>query len=136
MKIGYVDCFSGISGDMFLGALLDAGLSIDHLRAELAKLNLADPYTIGFKSVKKGAITAGLFQVEIEGQEPPPSSAAADAPHSHSHPHPHEHAHPLVMTAHSHSHDKEESAGHQDNPEHGHEHGHEHAIATCAIYQR
>jgi len=36
----YFDCFSGISGDMALGALLDAGLSLDALRAELAKLQL------------------------------------------------------------------------------------------------
>src|SRR5215207_6311483 len=36
----YFDCFSGISGDMALGALLDAGLSLDALRAELAKLPL------------------------------------------------------------------------------------------------
>jgi uncharacterized protein (TIGR00299 family) protein len=36
----YFDCFSGISGDMILGALLDAGLPLDALRAELGKLNL------------------------------------------------------------------------------------------------
>ena len=39
-KIAYADCFSGISGDMFLGALVDAGLAVDYLEAELAKLNL------------------------------------------------------------------------------------------------
>src|SRR5690242_281075 len=37
----YFDCFSGISGDMALGALLDAGLSLDALRAELEKLQLS-----------------------------------------------------------------------------------------------
>lgn len=36
----YFDCFSGISGDMALGALIDAGLSVEALRAELEKLNL------------------------------------------------------------------------------------------------
>jgi uncharacterized protein (TIGR00299 family) protein len=40
--IAYADCFSGISGDMFLGALLDAGLKLDYLLAELAKLDLED----------------------------------------------------------------------------------------------
>jgi uncharacterized protein (TIGR00299 family) protein len=39
-RIMYFDCFSGISGDMALGALLDAGLALDDLRAELAKLNV------------------------------------------------------------------------------------------------
>ncbi len=40
MKQAYFDCFSGISGDMTLGALLDAGLSLDHLRAELQSLDV------------------------------------------------------------------------------------------------
>ena len=35
MSILYLDCFAGISGDMFVGALLDAGLDFDHLREEL-----------------------------------------------------------------------------------------------------
>jgi uncharacterized protein (TIGR00299 family) protein len=39
-RVIYFDCFSGISGDMALGALLDAGLALDALRAELGKLNL------------------------------------------------------------------------------------------------
>ena len=40
--VAYFDCFSGISGDMIIGALLDAGLDFESLRAELAKLNLPD----------------------------------------------------------------------------------------------
>lgn len=40
MKIAYFDCFSGISGDMILGALVDAGLNIGHLRTELTQLPL------------------------------------------------------------------------------------------------
>jgi len=40
MKHAYFDCFSGISGDMTLGALLDAGVPVDQLRAELHGLNL------------------------------------------------------------------------------------------------
>ena len=38
MKTAYLDCFSGISGDMFLGALLDAGLSYDKLNQHLTSL--------------------------------------------------------------------------------------------------
>ncbi len=40
MKIAYLDCYSGIAGDMLLGALIDAGVSADALRAEIAKLEL------------------------------------------------------------------------------------------------
>ena len=39
-QIAYADCFSGVSGDMFLGALIDAGLEPDHLQTELAELDL------------------------------------------------------------------------------------------------
>ncbi len=42
MKIAYADCFSGVSGDMFLGALIDAGVDVDFLHRELAGLGLAD----------------------------------------------------------------------------------------------
>ena len=40
MKIAYFDCFAGASGDMILGALVDAGLDINELKSELAKLHL------------------------------------------------------------------------------------------------
>lgn len=40
MKIAYFDCYSGISGDMILGALVDAGLPVEALRSEVAKLKL------------------------------------------------------------------------------------------------
>ena len=54
MKIAYFDCFSGASGDMILGSLLDAGLPIEHLREQIEKLGLSH-YDISFKKiVKKG----------------------------------------------------------------------------------
>src|SRR5512136_2520858 len=42
MKIGYFDCFSGASGDMILGALIDAGVSVGDLNATLDQLSLHD----------------------------------------------------------------------------------------------
>jgi hypothetical protein len=38
MKIAYFDCFSGISGDMCLGALVSAGVDFEHLKEELSRL--------------------------------------------------------------------------------------------------
>jgi uncharacterized protein (TIGR00299 family) protein len=52
MRIAYFDCFAGASGDMILGALLDAGLPLETLKAELAKLHLSH-YDIDFKSIQK-----------------------------------------------------------------------------------
>ncbi len=40
MRIGYFDCFSGVSGNMILGAMLDAGLQLTQLEADLAALAL------------------------------------------------------------------------------------------------
>ncbi|WP_456431512.1 nickel pincer cofactor biosynthesis protein LarC [Thermosulfuriphilus sp.] len=60
----YLDCFSGISGDMFVGALLDLGAPQDrifgHLKAALPELGLSSP------KIKKGAIIARGFEVSVK----------------------------------------------------------------------
>lgn len=70
MKIAYFDCFSGISGDMILGALIDAGAPIDKLREGLACLNL-DGFTISASTVMKKGIKATKADVIIESTELP-----------------------------------------------------------------
>jgi pyridinium-3,5-bisthiocarboxylic acid mononucleotide nickel chelatase len=86
MKIAYCDCFSGISGDMFLAALLDAGLPLDHLRAQLALLKLPEPFEIGVSQTHKGALVASLLEISL-------SPHAHEHEHEHDHPHEHEHEH-------------------------------------------
>jgi len=66
LKIGYLDCFSGLSGDMILGALLDAGLPLDMLTAELAKLPLTG-YRLSAQPVRRGIITGTQVEVFSEG---------------------------------------------------------------------
>ncbi len=68
MKLLYLDCFAGISGDMFLGALIDLGVSEGALRGELAKLKLPG-YTISTRRVVKQNISATKFDC-IEAQHP------------------------------------------------------------------
>jgi len=65
MKIAYFDCFSGISGDMTVGALLDAGLKIDTLEKELKKLGLSG-YQLEVNKVLKKGISATQFKVKIK----------------------------------------------------------------------
>jgi uncharacterized protein (TIGR00299 family) protein len=57
MRIAYFDCFAGASGDMILGALLDAGLPLQTLKAELAKLRLSH-YDVDVRSVHKSGLGA------------------------------------------------------------------------------
>lgn len=65
MRIGYFDCFSGISGDMILGALVGAGVSIESLSAELQKLNISG-YKLESQSVTKHGIAGTKVDVVIE----------------------------------------------------------------------
>jgi uncharacterized protein (TIGR00299 family) protein len=69
MRIAYFDCPSGASGDMILGALLDAGLSLDALRNELGKLPLQG-YRLVARPVKKGPLRATKADVEVESGAP------------------------------------------------------------------
>jgi pyridinium-3,5-bisthiocarboxylic acid mononucleotide nickel chelatase len=65
--IAYFDCFSGISGDMVLGALVDAGAGLRAIEGELRKLKL-DGWTISAEKVKRGAIFATRVKVEAQEQ--------------------------------------------------------------------
>ena len=63
-KILYIDCFSGISGDMMVGALLDMGLDFSLLRNELKKLNI-DGFSIDCREVMINSIKAKKFDVRV-----------------------------------------------------------------------
>ncbi|NNG07956.1 MAG: nickel pincer cofactor biosynthesis protein LarC [Desulfobacteraceae bacterium] len=65
MKIAYLDCFSGISGDMFLGALLDAGLELEELSKALGTLPL-DGYGLEMKQEKRGSLFGTQFMVKVD----------------------------------------------------------------------
>lgn len=65
MKIAYFDCFSGISGDMTLGAFVDAGLSFDLLKNEIARTGLQG-YGIAASKVKKNGFSATKVDVAVD----------------------------------------------------------------------
>jgi len=64
MRVAHFDCFSGISGDMVLGALVDAGVSVTTLRTALKTLGL-DGYTISAKKVSCGAISGTQVKIRL-----------------------------------------------------------------------
>lgn len=105
MTLAYFDCFAGASGDMLVGALLDAGVDPEAWKRELEKLSLPEPYELTVQSVRKQGFAATKMTVWLEGRpadsEPGPEPAAhAHAPHDHVHDHE-EHGH---APAHSHDH--------------------------------
>lgn len=83
MKIAYFDCFSGISGDMTLGAFVDAGLDINVLQEQLARLHIHG-YALSAEKVKRAGISGTKVHVTISSPH-----TSASAPH-HDHRH---HAH-------------------------------------------
>src|SRR5260221_12611363 len=108
MNTLYLDIFSGISGDMLLGALIDLGVDAHKLEHELEQLQL-DGYHLHVLRAKKSSIEGVKFEVHLE--------------HEHSHDHDHDHK---ETTTHSHSHSDTHGHAHEHEHEHGHGHGHGH----------
>jgi uncharacterized protein (TIGR00299 family) protein len=94
MRIAYLDCFSGISGDMFLGALVDAGVSPKVLEDTVAALDIGARLEI--LKVVRGGISATKVDVYADGEKDLPREVfleqrGHDYPHEHSHDHGHSH---------------------------------------------
>jgi uncharacterized protein (TIGR00299 family) protein len=70
MRIAYLECFSGISGDMFLGALIDAGVSFELFKKTVAALNIGAE--LERTRVDRGGVSATKFDVVINGQKDMP----------------------------------------------------------------
>ncbi len=98
-RVLYFDCFAGASGDMILGALLDAGLPLDELRRALGSLG-AGTFSLAAERVSRAGVAATKFGV-IEEPAPsprPPAPGRNTDQHDHHHHH-HHHHHSLAEIA-------------------------------------
>ena len=122
-KTLYLECYSGISGDMTVGALLDLGAREEALREALEALPL-NGYEITIGRTKKCGIDACDFDVILEEEA---HDHAHDEAHVHEHDHEAEHCHDGEGHVHEHIHG-EEAHEHQEHFHDGeaHEHSHEH----------
>ncbi|HCB98030.1 MAG TPA: TIGR00299 family protein, partial [Verrucomicrobiales bacterium] len=85
MKTLYLDLFSGISGDMFLGAMLDLGLDKSYLREQLALLDVGD-YELRIHRSSRSSVEGVKFDVLLNApQNPPDQNVSSHGGHSHSH---------------------------------------------------
>jgi pyridinium-3,5-bisthiocarboxylic acid mononucleotide nickel chelatase len=121
MKTLYLDIFSGISGDMFIGVLLDLGVDAHELEHELEKLKL-DGYHLHVSRAHKAAIEGVKFDVHLTHEHSHEHTHSGGVIHSHSHSHEHHHTH-----EHEHAHDDEHHHPHEDDQDaHRHAHSHHH----------
>ena len=132
MRIGYLDCFSGISGDMLLGAMVDAGVPLHLLSGTAAALNVGAQ--LEARKVMRGGLTATKVDViTAESHDAEPvhvhgshSHADEDAHlHDHVHSHSNDHDH-----GHEHEHRHAHGPDHTDQHTHGHTHEHHRSLST------
>ena len=77
MRAIYLDCFSGLSGNMLLGAFLAAGVPFAALQEELRRLPMADEFALRQSAVKKNGIAATYVEVELLSEGKDASNTAA-----------------------------------------------------------
>jgi uncharacterized protein (TIGR00299 family) protein len=156
MRIAYLECFSGFSGDVFVGALVDAGVPrvvftrrVDALgvdaRLEISRVDRSgisatklDVIAAGEKELPREEFWAGALSTEAFSSQQSAVSPARSSPvgHSHSegqeHSHGHEHSHsqtpPRAAVLHEHGH----SHSHEHSQSHG-EHSHPHTPPRAAV---
>ncbi len=123
MRIGYLECFSGISGDMLLGALVDAGVPFSLLEETAAALN------VGARLEKRKVMRGGLTATKVDVLTP--ETAAGEHEHHHeepaAHSHDHEHSHKHDHEHEHHTHEAHHEAHSHQEHKHSHSEPHTHA---------
>ena len=103
-RVLYFDCFSGAAGDMVLGALVDAGLPLEELRAALGSLAI-DGASVSAEKVVRAGLSATKFSVhELGVGDRAPAHDHDHHHHDHHHSHQAEHQHEHAATAVAHAH--------------------------------
>lgn len=121
MRIAYLNCFSGISGDMFLGALVDAGVPPEQLRQTVKALNVGAELEIT-RTLRNG-IAATKVDVIVNGEKDLPREEfwEKQSGRAHTHDHPHDDS-----PAHGHAQDDAPQHSHPHSHDETHPHHHEH----------
>lgn len=137
MRVLFLDCFSGISGDMTVGALCDLGVKPSAFEWELAKLDIGD-FHMHFERAKRREVEGVKFGIHAgsthtHDQDEEPDEHGEVHAHAHEHEHPHEHGHEHAGCGHDHGHEHKHHTHEHALGEHEHEHGRSYAEIRALI---
>jgi uncharacterized protein (TIGR00299 family) protein len=131
MRVAYLDCFSGVSGDMMLGALLHAGVDLDLFRQTIAALGVDAQIKVetvnrsGISSTRVRVLTAEGEQDDAHVVLDEHSHSRSEDAHAHAHSHSNEHSHHGTKT----------EKGEKQHTHHDHQHAHEHGRSLKEIHE-
>lgn len=129
----YLECYAGISGDMFVASLLDLGADREVLEKSLNSLEMIKgKFQIKIDRVVKSGLDACDFSVILEQDNHDHDMDYLHGEHDHEHTHDHSHHHGEHDHHHDHEHTHDYSHHHE---EHGHEHNHEHHHEHVGLIQ-
>ena len=123
MRVLFLDCFSGISGDMTVGALCDLGVKPSTFEWELAKVEIGD-FHMHFEREKRQNVEGVKFGIHEGSVHTHDQDEEADE-----HGHVHAHAHDHDEQTHEHNEHDHHHHGEDEHHDHEHDHHHEHAHA-------
>ena len=110
--LAYLDCPTGISGDMCLGALIHAGVPLGYLTGQLAQLGIQNEFQLRAESVLRNQQAATKAHVDLQNHESHSHESHSHESHSHDHTHDHTHkSHSHSHGSHSHTHDSHSPHG-------------------------
>jgi pyridinium-3,5-bisthiocarboxylic acid mononucleotide nickel chelatase len=110
MKIAYLECQTGIAGDMCLGALVDAGVPLAYLTSHLDRLGIQSEYKLRSTQVHHNGQIATKVHVDLTAIDSPTDRKSAHGHHHHEDDHEHDHHH-------GHAHDHPHHHHHYDTPQ-------------------